>query len=175
MRCPAHTTGCSVPVLRFGTLPLMGAAHLRFSLYRGTTPGRPEESHLQSPTDPYVSLSTRTARASPSRAASPLHGDAESHRLLPVPWLTPALLELTPPLRSLLITRSSSLLRENPPPPRASILSLFVGCTYRVFSSHHAESSHVPRQSPDQARANCTPGVAEAVNRLLLACSWSRT
>ena len=33
-------------------------------------PGRPEESHLQSPTDPYMSLSTHTARASLSLEAS---------------------------------------------------------------------------------------------------------
>ena len=107
-------------------------------------PGRPEELHLQSPTDPYVSLSTRTARASLSRVASPLHSDAESSSLLPVAWLASPLLGLAPPLRSLLITRSSPLLRENPPPPGASILSPFMDSTYRVFSLHHPASSHVP-------------------------------
>jgi hypothetical protein len=35
------------------------ALHCAFSM---TLPGRPEEFHLQSPTDPYVSLSTHTAR-----------------------------------------------------------------------------------------------------------------
>jgi hypothetical protein len=53
-------------------------------------------------------------------------------------------LVLAHPLHSLLITRSSSLLRDDPPPPCASILSPFVDSTYRVFSSHHPESSHVP-------------------------------
>jgi len=148
---------------------------LSFSLGIGATPGRPEELHLQSPTDPYVSLSTRTARASLSRAASPLHGDAESSSLLPVAWLASPLLGLAPPLRSLLITRSSPLLRENPPPPGASILSPFVGFTYRVFSLHHPESSHVPQKSPDQARATCTPGATAAVSRSLRGSSWSRT
>jgi len=38
--------------------------------WSSTTPGRPEESHLQSPTDPYMSLSTHTARASLSLEAS---------------------------------------------------------------------------------------------------------
>ncbi len=33
-------------------------------------PGRPEESHLQPPTDPYVSLSTHTARASHSHTTT---------------------------------------------------------------------------------------------------------
>ena len=32
---------------------------------RHNWPGRPEEFHLQSPTDPYVNLSAYTARASP--------------------------------------------------------------------------------------------------------------
>jgi hypothetical protein len=139
----------------FGTQPREGVWSLRLhadsegpSLISFATswrkPGRPEELHLQSPTDPYVSLSTRTARASLSRAASPLHGDAESSSLLPVAWLASPLLGLAPPLRSLLITRSSPLLREHPPPPGASLLSPFVGFTYRVFSLPHPASSHVP-------------------------------
>src|SRR5262245_13684403 len=66
----------------------MGTAHSGFSLHIRATPGRPEDLHLQSPTDPYVSLSTRTARASRFRAASSPHGDAESHRFLPGSWLT---------------------------------------------------------------------------------------
>ena len=41
------------------------------------TPGRPEESHLQSPTDPYVSLSTHTARVSHFLEASRLQVDEE--------------------------------------------------------------------------------------------------
>ena len=52
------------------------------------SPGRPEELHLQSPTDPYVSLATHTARASPCHTAFSRHDDAESERFLPVPWLT---------------------------------------------------------------------------------------
>ena len=38
--------------------------------------GRPEEFHLQSPTDPYVSLSAHTAPASLSLGASRLQADA---------------------------------------------------------------------------------------------------
>src|SRR5215210_3301331 len=110
-------------------------------------PGRPEGLHLQSPTDPYVNLAIHTARASLSPEVSPPQGNAERISLLPVAWLASALLGLAPPLRSPLITRSSSLLRENPPPPGASILSPFVDLPYRVFSLHHLASSHVPRQS----------------------------
>jgi len=40
-------------------------------------PGRPEEFHLQSPTDPYVSLSTHTARASLPPVASQPQADIE--------------------------------------------------------------------------------------------------
>jgi hypothetical protein len=42
--------------------------------------------------------------------------------------------ELTHPLRSGPITEPSTLLLDDPPPSRASILSPFVGLTYRVFS-----------------------------------------
>ena len=40
-------------------------------------PGRPEESHLQSPTDPDMNLSIHPARASLTREASWLHADTE--------------------------------------------------------------------------------------------------
>jgi len=42
-----------------------------------SSPGRPEESHLKSPTDPYVSLSTHTARASLPLEASQPQADIE--------------------------------------------------------------------------------------------------
>ena len=41
--------------------------------------------------------------------------------------------ELIYPLHSTLITRASTLLRDNPPPSYSSVLSPFVGCTYKVF------------------------------------------
>src|SRR3984893_1808760 len=83
--------------------------------------------------------------------------------------------KLPRPLRSNAITASSSLLRDDPPPSRASILSPFVVNTYRVFSWHHMKGSHVPQKSPDQARANCTPDAAQPVSRFILSSSWSRT
>ena len=88
--------------------------------------------------------------------------------------MTYTLYELTHPLRSILITRTSSLLQDDPPPSWVSILSPFVVLTYRVFSSHPMKSSHVPQKSPNQARANCTPGATQAVNGYPLSLSWSR-
>src|SRR5215471_9107121 len=72
-------------------------------------------------------------------------------------WLAMPSYKLPHPLRSDVITTSSSLLRDDPSPSCASILSPFVVSTYKVFSWHHMKSSHVPQKSPDQARANCTP------------------
>jgi len=140
------------------TFPLRGSSTYRVFSSHHTVPGRPEESHHQSPTDPYVNLSAHTARASHSLEAFRLQADAERNKLLPASWLTASPFELTHPLRSIPITGTSSLLQDDPPPSCASILSPFVGHTYRVFSSHHMKSSHVPQKSLDQARANCTPG-----------------
>ncbi len=133
--------------------------------------GRPEDSHLQSPTEPYVSLSTHTARVSRAVETLRLQRDAERTSLLPVSLVGKPLLELTHPLRSPLITSDSSLLRDNPPSPCASILSPFVDHTYRVFSSHHRESSHVPAKSRDQRHAISTPDTAQPRHRLSLDCS----
>ncbi|MEE8552064.1 MAG: hypothetical protein V3S72_02065, partial [Desulfobacterales bacterium] len=59
---------------------------------------------------------------------------AKRTRFLPVSWLTIACRELAHPLRSISITETSSLIQDDPPPSCASILSPFVGLTYRVFS-----------------------------------------
>ena len=68
-------------------------------------PGRPEESHLQSPTDPDMNLSTRPARASRTCEASWPHTDTErtgsSHY-----WLTHGPYEFAHPLRSIPIMRT---------------------------------------------------------------------
>jgi len=124
------------------------------------TPGRPVESHHQSPTDPYVNLSAHTAPVSLPLESSRSQAYIEKIKFLPVSRLTCCLYELTHPLRSILITRTSSLLQDDPPPSCASILSPFVVLTYRVFSSHHMKSSHVLQKSPNQAHANCTPSAA---------------
>jgi hypothetical protein len=69
--------------------------------------------------------------------------------LFPVSRLAAAFSELGHPLRSILITRTSTLVRDDPPPACASVLSPFVVPTYKVFPWHHMKSSQVPYPSPD--------------------------
>jgi hypothetical protein len=54
---------------------------------KADAPGRPEESHHQSPTEPHVNLSIHTARASRSLQTSRPPGDAESQAPPTVSWL----------------------------------------------------------------------------------------
>jgi len=70
----------------------------------------------------------------------------EAKQLLPVSWLAVTPYKLAHPLHSSPITGPSSLLQDDPSPSCASILSLFVVLTYRVFSYHHMKGSHVPRK-----------------------------
>ena len=63
--------------------------------------------------------------------------------LIPVSRLAVTFSELSHPLRSILITRTSTLLLDDPPPSYASVLSPFVGPTYKVFPWHHMKSSQV--------------------------------
>ena len=69
--------------------------------------------------------------------------------LLLVSQLAMTLAKLVHPLRSTSITEASTLLRDGPPPACASILSPFVDLTYKVFSSHHMQSSQVPYSRQD--------------------------
>jgi len=124
-----------------GTLCRCNHKNLRSSKIRNnflnnnSEPGRPEEFHLQSPSDPYVNLSIHTAPASHSLEISRSQAYAKRTRLLPrLAGLTIAFRELAHPLRSSPITGPSTLLRDDPPPSCASILSPFVDLTYRVFS-----------------------------------------
>ena len=118
------------------------------TIWGSTLPGRPEEFHLQPPTEPCVNLSIYTARPSHSL---PSRDDRRRRMrsLLPISRLATAVSELGHPLRSTLITSASSLLPDDPPPPCASVLSPFVFRTYRVFPWHRMKSSQVPCPSPD--------------------------
>ena len=80
-------------------------------------------------------------------------GGRRTWTLLPASRLAPRSFELGHPLRSTPITSASSLLPDDPPPPRTSVLSPFVFRTYRVFPWHCLESSQVPYLSPDQSHA----------------------
>ncbi len=87
------------------------------------------------------------------------------------PKVGSGLFEFAHPLRSFRITRISSPLRDGPPLADASLLSPFVGCTYRVFASHHRPGSHVPRNSPRPSAcplsAGCRLGSNQVAPRLL--------
>ena len=100
-------------------------------------PGRTDSCLTYQPyldTQPDVSLSAHPAPASPTLETFRPQADAKAIQLLPVFWLAVSPCELTHPLRSSPITEPSTLLQDDPPPSCASILSPFVGLTYRVFS-----------------------------------------
>ena len=78
-------------------------------------------------------------------------------RLLPVSRLAATFVELSHPLCSTPITGASTLVRDDPPPSCASVLSPFVDLTYKVFPWHHMKSSQVPYPSPNQSHAIYTP------------------
>jgi hypothetical protein len=61
---------------------LCSCAHFMKKCARGAQSGRPEEFHLQSPSEPYVNLSIHTAPASHSLETSRSQADAERN---PVP------------------------------------------------------------------------------------------
>jgi len=87
------------------------------------TSGRPEEFHLQSPTDPYVNLSIHTAPASLTLGTSQSQADARSKTAPPSFLVGCHSLQAgsSPSLQP--ITEISSLLRAAPSPFLASVLS----------------------------------------------------
>ncbi len=130
----------------------------------GRLPGRPEGFHLQPPTEPCVNLSIYTAR--PSHFLPPRDDSRRGRRvLLPISRLASTFLELGHPLRSTPITGASSLLLDDPPSSRTSVLSPFVFPTYRVFPWHCMKSSQVPYPSPDQSHATYTPDTTWPISR----------
>ena len=130
----------------------------------GRLPGRPEGFHLQPPTEPCVNLSIYTAR--PSHSLPPRDDSRRGRKvLLPISLLASTFLELGHPLRSTSVTGASSLLLDDPPPSRTSVLSPFVFPTYRVFPWHCMKSSQVPSPSPDQSHATYTPDTTWPISR----------
>ena len=124
------------------------------------------------PQIPDVSLSTHPARANPAMNTFPHPPDSEAPGSSLSVGLGPFV--FAHPLRSMRITRTSSLLRDGPPPASASLLSPFAGYAYRVFTWHHRQGSHVLYQSQDQARAHCTPDAVKDVSRFRLHLSGER-
>ena len=124
-------------------------------------PSRPGEFHPESLTEPYVSLSTYTARATHRR----LPPSARTGELLRLPVGSPTLARVTHPLCSTSITLASSLLRGSPPLSGASILSASRVLRLCLFSLHRRSGSQVPHESPDESHASCTPDTAWPVSR----------
>src|SRR5208283_4635826 len=71
---------------------------------------------------------------------------------------------ITLPLRSALITRTSSLLRTAPPLVPASVFFLMVSAICH-FPLHPQRGSHVPYQSLNEVHAAYTPAAIGAVSR----------
>jgi len=86
-------------------------------------------------------------------------------------WRAP-LCELAHPLRSMLITTTSSLLRDGPSLCSASVLSLSWGLHLSFSLTIGTTGSHVPHKSLDQVHATFMPDAAQAVSRLPLDSSW---
>jgi hypothetical protein len=98
-----------------------------------TTPGRPEELHLQPPTD-----SGREPLDS-SGSCEPFLGGVATAERRRVPAAPPRRLAKVSllsahPLRSTPITGASSLLLDGPPPADSSLLSPLAGLASRVFA-----------------------------------------
>jgi hypothetical protein len=94
----------------------------------------PGEFHPEALTDPYVNLSIHTAPRSHALASS----EAcllWKKRLILVNQLAKPSVELRHPLRSTPITGASTLLLDDPSSADASLLSRFVGPTYRFSLS----------------------------------------
>src|SRR5438128_8182041 len=80
---------------------------------------------------------------------------------------------ITLPLRSALITRTSSLLRTAPSLALASVFFLMVFAICH-FPCHPERGSHVPYQSLYLVHAAYTPTAIRTVNRYRPDCSWSQ-
>jgi len=86
-------------------------------------------------------------------------------KFLPVSRLTCCLYELTHPLRSIPITRTSSLLRDDPPLCSASVLSFSWGLHLNFSLIIGTTGSHVPHESLNQVHAALIPDAIQSVNR----------
>ena len=169
LRRPYRTSGVFLTPIDFRRMPGAWPAKAgRFAL----PPGRPEEFHLPPPTDSGREPLDSSGSCEPCDGHVPASPDSEAPGSSLSVGLGP--FEFAHPLRSMRITRTSSLLRDGAPPASASLLSPFAGYAYRVFTWHHRQGSHVLYQSQDQARAHCTPDAVKAVSRFRLHLSGGR-
>ena len=94
-------------------------------------------------------------------------------RFLPVTWLTISSHELTHPLRSIPITGTSTLLRDDPPPCSALVLSSLWGLHLDFSLGIGTTGSPVPQRSLNQNHAAFMPSTTQAVSRFPLDLSRS--
>ncbi len=80
-------------------------------------------------------------------------------------WLTNKQFWTCYPLRSTSITETSSLLRGNPPPCLASVLSFLWGLHLNFSLDIETTGSHVPLKSLYQDHATFMPGAVQTVDR----------
>jgi hypothetical protein len=130
------------------------------SLASSCESGGAGEPPPHAPTDPCVNLSIHTAPASLPLGTSRSKAYAKRTRFLPVSWLTIACCELAHPLRSIPITGTSSLLRDDPPLCFASVLSFSWDLHLNFSLTIETTGSHVPRKSLTQSHAIFTPEAA---------------
>ena len=86
-------------------------------------------------------------------------------------WLTNKQFWTCYPLRSTSITETSSLLRGNPPPCLASVLSFLWGLHLNFSLDIETTGSHVPPKSLYRDHATFMPGAAQTVDRYPLCLS----
>ncbi len=126
---------------------------------------RPGESHPQPLTEPYVTVSRHTALLPQPMSYLP-------HTALSFPPSSSRFRlalrkgRVSQPLRSTPITGVSSLLRVDPPPCRASILSLLRDHRLRFSLAIATTGSHVPHNSLTSVHAAFMPKVACPIHRL---------
>jgi hypothetical protein len=112
-------------------------------------PSRPRGLHPGPLTDPCLSLSTHTARATQRR----LPPSVETSRLLllPVGQVDPDAGDPPPSLHGHYSV--SSVLRGSPPLTGSSVVSALRSCRLRLFPCHRQPGSQVPYESPDEVHA----------------------
>src|SRR6266849_1856078 len=131
------------------------------SFISGTATRSPRAFLTQPLTEPCVTVSSHTARAIPGKL--PPSVPTAGFLLLPVDHTSRDADGLSPLLHG--HCPASSLLRDSPPLPGASVLSASRVRRLRLFPWHRRTGSQVPDQSPGWSHATSTPDTAWPVIR----------
>jgi hypothetical protein len=149
----------------FAPLPQSGLAWFCFLL-----PSRPGGFRPEPLTDPCLTVSGHTARATRGRPAP--SAETIGFLLLPVDPCRSRLGDPPPSLHENYPV--SSLLRSSPPLFGTSVLSASRGFRLGLLPYHYRPGSQVPYESPDESHASYTPDIAWPVSRSLPCCSRSK-